>query len=139
MISMRVSQIRIEKAAVMRRVKPSVKSPLMKCALLVGNQAKRSMKKGGRPAKARGPRGGRARGTPSAPGTPPHVQRGNLRASITEAMVNPTLAIVGPTLEAWYGKIHEFGGRHHPKRPFMRPALLSEKSKFAAQFKDCVR
>ncbi len=139
MISMRVSQIRVEKAAVMRRVKSSVKSPLTKCALLVENEAKRSMKKGGRPAKARGPRGGRARGTPSAPGTPPHVQTGNLRASITHAMVSPTLAIVGPTREAWYGKVHEFGGRYHPKRPFMRPALNREKSKFARQFGGCVK
>jgi len=139
MISMRVSQIRIEKAEVMRRTELGCVKPLTKCAILVENEAKRSMKKGGRPAKARGPRGGRAGGTPSAPGTPPHVQKGNLRASITHAMVNLLLAIVGPTREAWYGKVHEFGGRHHPKRAFMRPALKKEKPKFPAQFRNCVK
>jgi hypothetical protein len=32
-------------------------------------------------------------------------------------------AVVGPTLTAWYGKLHEFGLGHFPARPFMRPAL----------------
>jgi len=91
---------------------------------MVEREAKMSMKAGGALGRI-GPRGGYIR-EPSAPGTPPHVQLGALRASITHATThrgetNAPVEIVGPT--AKYGAVHEFGSRTHPKRPFMRPAL----------------
>jgi len=126
---------KIWKQLMVEKTRKAMPKPLLKCAALVEGEAKRSMRAGGRPAKARGPRGGRARGTPSRPGTPPHVQTGNLRASITHALSGPDTAIVGPTREAWYGKVHEFGGRYHPQRPFMRPALRRAVRDFAKQFR----
>jgi HK97 gp10 family phage protein len=118
--------------------------PLMKCGLLVESAAKRSMKKGGG--------GGATAGganvyynsdvgryvKASAPGTPPHVQTGNLRSSIAVSSGNyggRHVVAVGPTLEGWYGVVHEFGGKRHPPRPFMRPALESQRKKFPMLFK----
>lgn len=98
--------------------------PLAKAALLVEREAKESMQTGG----------GRA-GKPSPSGTPPNVQTGNLRASIRNARLPNGNYVVGPTLTAPYGKFHEFGTRHHPPRPFMRPALLKVRTKFPAFFK----
>lgn len=106
--------------------------PEMKAGLLVEREAKLSMHKGGR---FEGPRGGKMR-IPSEPGDPPNVQTGNLRGSITTARENDLFGrvIVGPTRAAWYGRLHEHGGRHHPKRPFMRPALVEVRQKFPALF-----
>lgn len=103
-------------------------SPLEKCAALVKAEAVRSMRGGGGKSK-----------TPSEPGTPPNVQSGNLRGAITYAMVTGTnKVIVGPEASAWYGKIHEHGNpaSHHPKRPFMRPALYEAIDRFPDCFRD---
>lgn len=98
--------------------------PLAKAALLVETAAKTSMRTGG----------GKVR-TPSKSGVPPHVQTGNLRASISHAREHGGTWVIGPTRQAWYGKIHEFGGRRHPARPFMRPALTRASQSFAQFFK----
>lgn len=98
--------------------------PLSKAALLVESEAKTSMRTGG----------GTAR-TPSKEGTPPNVQTGNLRASIQSARLPNGNYVVGPTRTAFYGKIHEFGTRRFPARPFMRPALLKMRTRFAKLFK----
>lgn len=119
----------LNKAAVLTCVKQAQISRLHKCALLVERDAKMSMKKGGRVA-------GRKTGVPSEPGTPPHVQTGNLRASISIGQTPYGTCLIGPTRQAWYGKIHEFGGRYHPPRPFMRPALWRMKGQFALLYKD---
>ncbi len=73
----------------------------------------------------------------SAPGTPPHVQTGMLRGSITSTVFKfqgRYRGIAGSTKEAWYGRIHEeggeFGGRNYPARPFMKPALAKAAPKF---------
>ena len=66
----------------------------------------------------------------SAPGTPPHTRRGQLRRAILYAVEKDRQSVViGPD----YGLIglsatpHEFGGRYrrerYPKRAFMGPAL----------------
>lgn len=110
-------------------VKKASVDPLDKAAMLVESEAKRSMKAGGGSAHI-----------PSTPPDPPHVQTGNLRASITWASIRSGLSrIIGPTTVAWYGMIHEFGGRYgnayFPARPFMRPALKVCHQKFAELFK----
>lgn len=116
---------------VVSAVKQASMPRIMKAAFLVERDAKLSMSKGGR---STGSRGGKV-GTPSAPGDPPHVQTGNLRSSIQTAPTNRLTAVVGPTLMAWYGKIHEFGTRNRVKRPFMRPALARMRKHFPALFK----
>ena len=67
---------------------------------------------------------------PSAPGTPPHTRRGQIKRAILYAVekdrqsvvIGPSAEIVGDSASA-----HEFGGRYKrerfPKRPFMGPAL----------------
>lgn len=69
-------------------------------------------------------------GVPSKAGTPPNRQTGNLAESIQYGFESPTVALVGPTPQAWYGKIQEYGKqetvapfRRWPPRPFMQPAL----------------
>ena len=110
---------------------------LLRAGAEVESAAKRSMKAGGR---STGPRGGKVR-TPSDPPNPPHVQTGNLRASITHAQLDNGNVVVGPPESlAPYGKIHEhggeFGGRNYPARPFMTPALLSKVSAILSVFKN---
>lgn len=85
---------------------------LEKAALLIRVSAVQSMVR-------RGPKG-----TPSPPGTPPHPQSRVLKNSIQHARTETGSWVIGPTTVASYGRIHEFGGRRHPPRPFMRPALL---------------
>ena len=107
---------------------------LLKCGALVEREAKKSMRKGGR---RKGPRGGKVR-EPSAPGTPPNVQTGNLRRSITYARIAKNRVLIGPTPMAWYGKLHELGGqfgrRYFPQRAFMIPALERARERFASIF-----
>lgn len=116
---------------VVSAVKQASVPRIKKAAFLVEREAKLSMKAGGR---STGSRGGMV-GTPSKPGDPPHVQTGNLRASIQTAVTGLLSAIVGPTLQAWYGRIHEFGSKTRRKRPFMRPALERMRKQFPALFK----
>jgi hypothetical protein len=106
--------------------------PLMQCGFLVEGDAKRSMIKGGRIP-------GKKRGIPSTPPNPPHAQLGNLKGSITTAPTERQTVIVGPTRIAWYGKIHEkggrYGGRNYPRRAFMLPALYRMAPRFPAKFR----
>jgi len=119
------------KKEVIAAVKQAQIPALIKCGLVVEREAKISMRTGGKVQDA----SGKIKSKPSAPGTPPNVQEGNLKSSIqTAGPTNTGTILVGPTKEAWYGKIHEFGSRFHPKRPFMRPALQRMKSLFPKMF-----
>lgn len=127
-VTYKVVRVKIDKVRLAAAMKRASIAPLMKCGLLLEREAKVSMKKGGR-------RAGFKTGVPSAPGTPPHVQEGTLRASIEHAAdMSKGTVVVGPT--EWYGKIHEFGGRKHPKRPFMIPAFMACKAKFVFLFRN---
>jgi len=66
----------------------------------------------------------------SAPGTPPHTRRGQLRRAILYAVEKDRRSVViGPdySVIGLAATPHEFGGRYlrqrYPKRPFMGPAL----------------
>ncbi len=103
-------------------------TPLEQIAARVVRSAKRSMKKG-------------VKGDPSKPGKPPHVITGRLRGSVNWAKVKenririkPDMIIVGATSYGWYGKVHEWGGKYHPPRPFMRPALKNVKRTMTRRF-----
>lgn len=81
--------------------------------------------------------------TPSAPGEPPAMISGGLKASV---IATPSTAVgpyrfeakVGPT--AVYSRIQELGGTAGrgaklPPRPYLKPAVEGAKSKIAAIFK----
>lgn len=81
--------------------------------------------------------------TPSAPGEPPAMITGRLKASVT---VEPTRAVgstrfearVGPT--AVYARIQELGGTaghgaQLPARPYVRPALEASRAQVAVIFR----
>lgn len=77
--------------------------------------------------------------TASAPGTPPHTRRGQLKRAIRYnatkdgAVIGPLASMVGEA-----GAAHEFGGGYrgqdYPERPFMGPALDRELDNFAGEF-----
>ena len=118
-------------AGVVEAVQQASTERLIKIGAIIETLAKESMPAGGR---SIGPKGGKVF-TPSAPGTPPNRQYGDLAKSIRSSLNEQrTSVIVGPTLDAWYGRIHEFGGAIHPPRPFMRPALYNSASRFPKEF-----
>jgi hypothetical protein len=94
-----------------RKIAGASDKKLARIAAAIERAAKVSMKEGG----------GKAR-IPSPPGTPPNVQTGTLRSSITFARSGRQRWIVGPTFVAKYGEKHEFGKDGLPPRPFMVPA-----------------
>ena len=82
----------------------------------------------------------------SAPGTPPHTRRGQLRRSVLYAVekgkqsvvIGPDVRLVGTSATA-----HEFGGRYrreqYPKRRFMGPALEKTSAKLPRHWAGSVR
>ena len=76
------------------------------------------------------------KGVPSAPGRPPHSQTGTLRKNIVASQDKKTGNVrVGLSADGWYGRVHEFGGRKHPKRPFLKPALDKETPHLPNEFR----
>jgi len=133
MINFKMGSIKMDHAGMQRTVQDSLPPRVLRCAVLVEGEAKRLLSVGGG-----------ASHVPSAPGQPPHAQTGELKSSITSAMAGPNTAIVGPNKigkptragkKYSIGHIHEFGGVRHPKRPFMKPALMRMLERFPEQFK----
>jgi hypothetical protein len=82
----------------------------------------------------------------SAPGTPPHTRRGQLRGAIVYAVErHADRALIGPTHErvGASGMAHEFGGKYrrerYPKRPFIAPALEKVAPRLAGLWEGSVR
>jgi len=83
---------------------------------------------------------------PSAPGTPPHTRKDQLRRSVLYAVekdkqsvvIGPSVALVGTSAAA-----HEFGGRfrkeRYPRRRFMGPALEQTRAKLPRHWAGSVR
>ncbi len=103
----------IDRKAIERAVVKAGSEALGQAAAALEREVKTSMSTGGGASK-----------TPSTAGSIPHVQTGNLRASIQSAKVNDRMWIVGPTTNAIYGQYLEFGTKFMKPRPFMFPALL---------------
>jgi HK97 gp10 family phage protein len=78
---------------------------------------------------------GGAGGPPAEPGRPARVQTGNLLSNIIARKFHTLLWKVGYGRAAWYGAIHERGGRYHPKRPILRPAFIRARPRFRAIFR----
>lgn len=94
----------------------------------VRDRAKDSMKQG--------------HGRPSKPGTPPNIQTGHLHAGIMasseKTIEQQGFGVVVSRSKTKsgldYGMLHEFGGRFHPPRPFLRPAWAKVKRLGIAKF-----
>jgi hypothetical protein len=83
---------------------------------------------------------------PSAPGTPPHTRRGQIKRAVVYAVekdrqsvvIGPSADLVGTSAVA-----HEFGGRYrrevYPRRPFMGPALEETKPKLPSMWSGSVK
>lgn len=92
-----------------------VAAHLVRRAVRVENAAKRSFGGSGRPH------------VPSAPGSPPNVDTGRLRSSITHDLsvdAQGIVARVGTDVE--YGLYLEVGTSKMEARPYLRPALAAE-------------
>jgi len=83
---------------------------------------------------------------PSAPGTPPHTRRGQIRRAIRYAVEKDKQSVViGPDVDVvgTSGMAHEFGGKYkrqrYPKRPYMGPALKETEPQLPDMWKDSVR
>jgi len=146
MISMK-SNTWMDVKGVVKAVRQAQVKPLFRAGLLVERSAKDSMEGGGRKVgimktvtlkggkRVKRPRQG-TRFEPSAPGDPPHVRTGVLRASIATSPTKSETVVVGPTSPpASYGQHLEFGTRKMAARPFMRPALMRVKTAFASLWK----
>jgi hypothetical protein len=163
MFELRVST-ELNVAEVQRAIERATMQPLLKCGALVEGEAKRLLSQGTRGigTPEHGDKHAPRTFTSSAPGQPPHIRTGNLRASIQYAQTDEQTVVVGPTTTAWYGRVLEFGALIQvtkrmrgflawafgwnlradttqieiQKRPFMRPALDNCLSKFPEQFRD---
>lgn len=121
----KVDQIDPNKVA--ERFSTPFQKHLLKCGIIVEKEMKLLLSVGGYSVSESGEK----TYEPSNPGDPPHLRTGTLRASVQTAWDPATKSVVvGSTRTAWYGKIHEHGGRFHPKRPFAMPALLRARPKF---------
>lgn len=94
------------------------KTALTQSALVVERAAKLQLTKSGRHAPGTP--------TPSAPGSPPAIITGTLRASVRAFPPDRDgfgnyRAMIGPTVV--YGRIQELGGGNLPARPYMQPAM----------------
>lgn len=121
---------------VARRVEAEYRRRINKCCTLVFNKAHGLLSVNGTGKRAKGitvvlKGGARKRlrkGTliyganPSAPGEPPHLQTGRLRASVQIA-VTGLVGRVGTNLDV--GRWLELGTRLTEARPWLRPALLA--------------
>lgn len=88
--------VRFDKARVLARARAGVTNALLRCAVALERNAKTRISAGG----------GKVRH--AAPGAPPLLQTGALRASITHAQVgSEPRFVIGPTIK--YGKVQEFG------------------------------
>ena len=134
---------------VTKAVREAAVSPLAKAGFLVETEGKRSLRTGGATAGARQARSDtsvywnsdlKRWVKASAVGQPPHTQSGNLRGSIQTAgparggwLGLSVVYVVGPTLQGFYGAVHEFSRRF--PRAFMFPALLRMRGRFKSLFK----
>ena len=124
-------EFKFHNAAINALFEKKATAGLTRAALWAVGEIKRSFKPG---TGAEYPRGGKIHRA-SAPGQPPAVDTGRLRASITHEMQTEgqrVTARVGTNVE--YAKELEFGTRRIAARPFLRPILTARKAELVEQF-----
>lgn len=88
-------------------------------------------------------RGKKRRRIPSPPGSPPYTLRGKLPRAIQYAAFHGN-AVIGPvfSIAGTGGEPHEQGGEYrgakYPQRPFMRPALEDNLSRYAGSYEGAI-
>jgi len=115
MFEAQIMVVDLDSGAMLELSRSMARRPLRKIAYAIRDEVRRSMKKGGEEV---GPNYGIIQ-IPSPPGTPPNEQSGKLKRSIRVGKYGEDYYI-GTDLP--YGLVHEYGGRHHPPRPYLRPA-----------------
>ena len=131
MVGLRLNKLIIETRKVEQAVDRLTLRVLYKQAAYVRITAARSIKRSKKP---------------SAVGSPPHTQTGQLKRAIRfEVDRTRQAAIIGPSFDVVgiAGAEHELGKqfrreRHEP-RPFMRPALEKARPKFARDYQDTLK
>ena len=127
MITAKMKSVKIHKRAMESAVREASVKRLAEAAVIVQTEAKRMT---------------RGHGKPSEPGTPPHIQSKRLQESITVMPDFPSgrafVVAARPSgyVGTWYAGIHEEGLGRHPRRAYLRPALLRMQSKLAKKFKN---
>jgi len=79
--------------------------------------------------------------TASAPGSPPHMQSGNLKKIVVEPSRGGLHAKVGPMQGLKYARIQELGGKgmiNLAPRPYMRPAMESQQAGIMDRFDQAI-
>ena len=79
--------------------------------------------------------------TASAPGSPPHMQSGNLKKIVVEPSRGGLHAKVGPMQGLKYARIQELGGKgmlNLAPRPYMRPAMESQQAEIMDRFDQAI-
>lgn len=74
---------------------------------------------------------------PSPAGQPPAVQSGDLKKSVITRRV--AMAIYDVIVQKGYGKVHEYGDRTHPPRPFFRVALYRTRMRLPKALKELIK
>lgn len=113
-------------AAFRAKVNRAVNNGLTAAARAAAKFAKIGMSRGGRHVS-------------SAPGTPPNVQRGTLRNSITHTRSVAFSASMGVPINVPYGAIHEFGGTIYPKSSRYLPVPVNVQAKRAMEVRGTPR
>jgi HK97 gp10 family phage protein len=97
---------------------------LVKCALLVQSDAAyKKIIAGGRFRGPAGPRGGRGKMTSSKPHPTKLTSRTSRLRDDIAVNRSPLPWAVEVGTDVKYAAVHEYGGRYHPPRPFLGPAL----------------
>ena len=117
----------------MRRLAADARGKVLQACLITEKGIKASMRAGGR-TESGGPGKGKVGSYASAPGEPPRVQTGRLRASYTHEL-HETLPIGRAGTNVEYAKHLEFGTRRMAARPHVRPVLHALRSAYEAIFK----
>ncbi len=129
MLKVKLGKVRVFPTELQMAIHQAAEPRMKKATQWVADSARKSMKRAPAP------------GVPSRPGTPPNIQTGRLHDSIKARVVKHggwkiRGLVVGWTAKAWYGVVHEFGGRFHPLRQFLSPAYDRAKRRFAYLFRD---
>lgn len=129
MFRVRVAKAHFNTMALTKAFERAAHDQQIKFAKMIVKSAKLSMRKA--PIRI-GPRGG-IHYIPSKPGKPPHIRTGTLKRDILAVQLRKSVVIRQGT-KGWYGLVHEFGGKRHPPRPYIGPAIRRVTPRFPSMF-----
>ena len=120
----------LDAAGLTKAVAQASKTPLEQAGLLTSSAARKSVRK-----QPDTPMLSKKTGLPlkkkksSKPGNPPFSITGKLKKNIVtrrgKDLLRPSVRVLSRK-----DRVHEFGGKNHPARPYLQPALEKQKAKF---------